>query len=53
MRLARRGLLAAAVLLVAGCAQLPGFKPATPASLALSPVPDRSIARDLSAYFDK
>lgn len=41
MRLARRGLLAAAVLLVAGCAQLPGFKPATPASLALSPVPDR------------
>ena len=39
MRLSRRGPLAVLALLVAGCAQLPGFEPAPPAPLVLSSAP--------------
>lgn len=41
MRRARRGLLAATLLLAAGCAQLPGFETPTQAQLVLSPLPER------------
>ncbi len=41
MRLAGRGLLAVVALLLAACAQLPGFGPAPQAPRVLSPVPER------------
>lgn len=39
----RRGFLAALTLMVAGCAQLPGFEPAAPKSVPVLPAPPESF----------